>query len=127
MITRREKLQAGPGSRELSDEFLLAMGWKAEIRAKTHHPRVTDTLWHPNDVLHGFWEGAQPNPTLDTDDALALVPDGWRIEYIQQNQDGSFELLLTDDLPSRTHNPQKVVKALTLPLAICVAALEINK
>jgi hypothetical protein len=27
-MTLKQKLQAGPGSRELSDEFLLAMGWR---------------------------------------------------------------------------------------------------
>jgi hypothetical protein len=63
-------LKAGPGSRELSDEFLLAMGW---YRISDSH----DFLMPPG----GYKVSRQPNPTLNTDDALAMVPDGWAITH----------------------------------------------
>lgn len=64
LIAKLEGAEAG--SRELSDEFLLALGWT----------RTPGYFVEPENVR--WWaDNSHPSPTESVDDALALVPDGW--------------------------------------------------
>lgn len=68
---------ASGGSRGLSDEVLVALGyWKASEDAPGY-PDGTLTVWHkPNgEVIRTI----RPNPTVSLDDVVAMVPEGWSI------------------------------------------------
>ncbi len=61
------RLEAGPGSRELSDECLLAVGWGKLP--------LTEYLWiDPSGKTHD----ARPDPSQNVQDAIDwMVPEGW--------------------------------------------------
>lgn len=82
LIARLEA--ATEGSRELSDEVLRACGWTTDWLAEgSLHP-----TWH----APGCWpKGSivRPDVSRSLDDALALVPEGWRITVIGSTFTGS--------------------------------------
>ncbi len=74
-----QRLHAAPsGSRALSDEVLLALGW-------THTDKGQETWWSaPEPRLYDgamcrpiYEDEARPHPSFSVDDALSLVPEGW--------------------------------------------------
>lgn len=67
------------GSRELSDEVLLALGWKKDIEywEGRHGPMTIWTM--PDNADHIL---KIPSPTESVDDCLALMPDGWSCNAI---------------------------------------------
>lgn len=103
-----ERLSAATeGSRDLSDEVLVACGWKER------HDRLWETPdkeWcHPDD---------RPNPTVSLDDALRLVPEGW-IAYLEvcPAPYPSYATILYEPR-NKWHG-----EAATAPLALCIAIL----
>lgn len=65
-------LNAEEGSRELSDEVLLTLGWWKDTKRTPTYP----VQWV--DLKGGGWDdGTQPNPTQNSHDAVSLMPDGW--------------------------------------------------
>jgi len=64
--------QATEGSRELSDEMLLACGAESPSRAHPYHW----ILPNGNAVLVGL----RPDPSRSVDDVLALVPEGYDVD-----------------------------------------------
>ena len=76
-MTLIERVIAGPGSRELSDEVLLACGWTRREEPLTvldGVPQAVAIIWADTDGRRVF---EAPSPTESIDDALRLVPDGW--------------------------------------------------
>ena len=63
--------QASEGSRELSDEMLLACGWK-----------IGEGSWFIDPSGSKFLPDDRPDPTRSLDDAVALVPEGWNRKVI---------------------------------------------
>ena len=105
-----EQIQgAAQGSRELSDDWLLAMGFTAEGQWLT-----PAGVWivDPDD---------RPDPTVDLKDTVALVPHGWF--YLLGLVPGpramlaGYETQLGDDIHDIGF------PAATLPLALCGAVL----
>lgn len=98
---------AAEGSRELSDEVLLALGWK---RAPSW--RSPDGKVFPHAI---------PNPTVSLDDAVALVGTKyqWTIE------EGLAWLHWLDDSPDGVAEAQGYVRVgeHRTPRAICIALL----
>ncbi len=89
--TLRERLQAGPGSRELSDAFLLEMGWSYKRMDRATLAKYG--LQYRGDVRIYWWfdpsgnhvqNRDRPDPSQITDHALAMVPEGWRVYVMQQ-------------------------------------------
>ncbi len=94
--------QAQEGSWQLSDEVLLALGWKIG------KPR---RAWAPN---RDFYFGNQiPDPTRNLQDAVDLVPEGhpWTLDSI-----GIVEMGTT------TGKPVEGIAA-TRAIAMCIAIL----
>lgn len=115
------RLAAGPGSRELSDEVLLALGAKRSVIGNFHGPIYA---WRVGEK--SYTESDYPDPTRSVDDALALVPEGWTVARMVEQDDKSWfvelrkgfltsygDVVLTD----RNRN-------LSLPRAICLAILK---
>lgn len=113
-----ERIQAGPGSRELSDEFLLARGYRKEQPSAWSDP--VGVWFSPNpENIYPF----RLNPTLNTDDALAMVPEGWLIEEISDYHAAGWYCSLARNLNFST---MAQANGPTLPLAICAAILGIE-
>lgn len=120
-----EELQAGPGSRELSDRVLLALGWRKVLRDAAdddpnQHP-VT-ILFSPENQGYGVntnyhWTGRQrPDPSRNLQDAVDLVPEGML-----------FAVGLSEDGPYcqwEVHNHCDDGLAPTPALAICIAIIK---
>ncbi len=70
--TLRERLQAGPGSRELSDAFLLEMGCKLKELGRVGGDYPTSVAIDPSGKRMKRLDCSQ-----STDDALAMVPEGY--------------------------------------------------
>ena len=74
-----EKLeQAEEGSRELSDEVLLTLGWKPhEVEANG----VQGQIWFNAEGYRDLADlGGRPDPTCSLDDCLRyVVPGGWHL------------------------------------------------
>jgi hypothetical protein len=115
-MTLIERLKTGPGSRELSDEVLLACGYTYR---KREHWQVSDYWYHPNSETIVI---DPPNPTLNTDNALDLVPDGWAITHTYWDRKRAACNLMNEGRKYAC-GPE----APTLPLAICAAVLRIEK
>lgn len=108
LITRLE--QAKEGSRELSDEVLLALGWKTGIG--TH---ADFTKFHAPDGSPASRD--RPDPTTNLQDAVDLVPERhpWTLDSI-----GIVEM------GSTTGKPVEGI-ARTLALAMCIAILKVQE
>ncbi len=120
--TLRERLQAGPGSRELSDAFLLEMGCDRP-NAGVIPSRYDD--WY----LDGEYLG-DIDPSQVTDDALAMVPEGWRIVTACQatgpgrsKDEWALTLGILDPQSLDFEHMVKGSSAGGLPCAICLAIL----
>ena len=72
LVARLEKAKSG--SRELSDECLLAIGWEI-IYSPNLGLRKGSTVWFP-------FSHALPSPTENAQDAIDwLVPEGWSYSH----------------------------------------------
>lgn len=84
-------LERGPGSRELSDQVLLAQGFELDYV-------LIDilTFRSPNKLL-GWQPGSKrPDPTRNLQDAVDLVPAGWG--WGKNVHEGRMYVLRTDDI-----------------------------
>ena len=63
-----KRLQAGPGSRELSDEVLREFGWECLNRAAGGKYWVQPSWWRPYQKNQG-----RPDPSRNVQDALDVV------------------------------------------------------
>ena len=73
MVDLLERLYAATeGSRELSDEVLLALGWR-----RKEGPYSQPAMWWKPPFEPSTWRERRPNCTESVDDALSLVPEGW--------------------------------------------------
>ena len=72
LITRLE--QAETGSRELSDEVLLSLGYELK---PAHELSSTMVWYHPGGRVQLLSE--RPDPTRSVDDTKLLQPDGYAI------------------------------------------------
>lgn len=113
--------EAKAGSRELSDEVLMAFGWRkthrawndARGRAMQPYPAWVT----PDGVEQGYYFSAN-SPTESVDDALALVPEGYDEEIKRaRHRRGWFVALWR---PERIGH---VADAATPALALCAAVL----
>ena len=81
-MTLIERVLAGPGSRELSDEVLIACGWTRREEPLTvldGVPQAVAIIWADTDGRRVF---EAPSPTESIDDSLLIVPKrcDWHIE-----------------------------------------------
>lgn len=106
LIAKLEAAEAG--SRELSDEVLLACGWRIIEREMEAPATALAEVWFSPD---GIEADEPPSPTESVDDALGLMPEGayWRL---QRRSDGFFATLAFTNS-----------RAATVPLSLCAAIL----
>lgn len=72
-------VKAKEGTRALSDEVLLALGW---TKSKPDPWKIGELAWKkPN----GQWAGMPPHPTSSLDDTVDLVPEGWDWDLTSRN------------------------------------------
>ena len=115
LIARLEK--AEEGSRALSDEVLVALGWtrssKATVAYTSGGDRRVDGWGDPSGVWYGLSANSRPDPTENLQDTVDLVPDGhpWTLDSI-----GIVEMGTT------TGKPVEGI-ATTLAVAMCIAIL----
>lgn len=125
LIARLEA--AEKGSRELSDECLLAVGW-TKTREKLSFGG-THTVWrnpagevfYPSNSL----KGGQflPDPSQDLRDAVDwMVPDGWGIQ-VKRTPDGRGFAKLFDSTPYPNVRKTDAVEAANPALAASAASL----
>lgn len=114
-MTLIEKLEQGPGSRELSDECLLAVGWMPGNDAAKWWFNPIDRQWnHP------------PDPSQNLQDALDwMVPEGWDWEMDWTTDSGGENVLAT----CRAGDPMLLLdgEAATPPLAASIVGLRIHE
>ena len=115
-MTLIEKLETGPGSRELSDECLLAVGWQRVGKAGVH--------WYDPDGFRFY--GTRPNPSQNLQDAVTwMVPEGWDWEMEwESGADGMYWENGTARV--KMGNPDLLIdpEAASPALALCIAALK---
>ena len=116
-MTLISKLKAATeGSRELSDEVLLALG-------RMTPQRMYQLAGHDDPYV------VVPNPTVSVDDALKLVPGGsrWRIGHTTINPAGPAEMWATLAIQRGGRLSAMVADgttAATPALALCIAILK---
>lgn len=113
MTTLLEKLQsATEGTRELSDECLLAWGWERKIQANVPY-------WKAPGL--DFWTIACPHVTADLQDGVDAVPEGWVWSVsIDYELPGMARLHCT--LPAADASPISIAtRAATPAIALCIA------
>ena len=92
LIARLEKAKSG--SRALSDECLLAVGWVHD-RRKTSSGKYTDYGWIRPDGSKCYTKDV-PDPSQNAQDAIDwMLPEGWYIHSLRQDEDG-FEAHIVD-------------------------------
>jgi len=117
-------LEAGPGSRELSDRVLVALGWRECAEDAPGYPDGTLTIWRRPDS--SICRTARPDCSRNLQDAVDLVPDG----MFGSVQFGCERLPATDTnvaelcgLKDGRYGPLCEAEAPTPALALCIAIL----
>lgn len=119
----QQRLAEGPGSRELSDEFLLAMGWgHFDPKSPVNMPEA----WvAPNGDLSRPDE--RPNPCCSVDDALAMVPEsmGYDVGTAGVDKEGrrKYHAIVSYFVFEQGRENYFVAKSYSAPCAICLAIL----
>ena len=127
-MTLIERLEAGPGSRELSDECLLAVGWRVST------VNGITTWYSPRGLSHGILR--YPDTSQNLQDALDwLVPEGWHVSFLAAG-DRDMGVNNTNRYPRCSVSPNLnndegwkrgiavCEKAATPALALCAASLK---
>ena len=122
-----KRLQAGPGSRELSDEVLREFGWQTSRRDGCTFWRGPDS----NDPVWGVWNitNMQPDPSRNAQDALdVVVPDGWRVAQIWTSAHKKDGLIWFVALARGYHSDDNYACVQSdgcpdFPAALCIAGL----
>jgi hypothetical protein len=133
LISRLES--AAEGSRELSDDVLLACGWE-----KTFDGVACD-YWAPPHTAGRVYSDNRPSPTESVDDALELVPEGWTWCGSGYDEDGGYSdttdfrkpyMCIAGPMeerggdfyePPEPHRETHEARAATPALALCAAIL----
>lgn len=110
----------------LSDEIAIAVGWKrTEIPPYTNYD-VTEIIWTPPEGVTARRSPAHPPyVTGNVSEAMMLIPEGWRVEDMGENQengDGDYTGVWRVSL-RLPKNAYVYGNGGTLALAICAAAL----
>lgn len=118
-MTLIEKLEtAEAGSRELSDEVLLALGWM--------EGPLNTTIWYRPDYSV-VPESENLEPTTNLQDAVDLVPEGWDwgAGYGHENGDpeGEEVIFAVVGKPDKGLSTPGEANAATPALALCAAIL----
>lgn len=101
------KLEAATeGSRELSDEVLLALGWE----------QGQDDHWFAPDNEVPVRGAYRPSPTEYVDDGMALVPD--HFEAMARRAPGEYRSTAYVDIPKDLYGSRANTPALALSAAI---------
>ena len=107
--------RAEKGSGELSDEMLLACGWK-------HLP---DGWMHNSDRTRRYSYKERPDPTRSLDDAVALIPEECAVElhwkafgHPKDRGPEAFSVLYGESYETRRCHARKPA------LALCIAVLK---
>lgn len=147
-LTLIDRVEAATeGSRELSDEMLLALGWtkhetkttryrepnwgeKTDASGKVSYEHIEPPVWWAPGALHGSSE--RPNITVNTDDARSLYPEGCRaiLQDGAAYKDGIYMAPCGCDLHSPVSSsggPNWEGFANTLPCAITAALLRLRE
>ena len=117
------RLEAAPaGSRELSDEALVAVGWEHIDTGD-----VREEQWVSPGGMY-FIVSPRPDPTQSIDDALKwMVPKGMdvgiSIAGCGTEHEASAVDIEREDVEERIGNGT----SLRLPIAICIAALKVRE
>ena len=135
LIARLEK--ATEGSRELDCRIWLALFDKPVMTdpggygPRAHKPGYTPArqIWtddwpYWNDSIQVRSVGDEldaPHFTTSIDDAMTLVPEGWRIRLRMYGRKNRCELEMASDMRRQAFGVQA-----TAPLAICIAALKVR-
>ena len=120
-MTLIEKLERGPGSRELSDECLLAVGWHVGM------VDGTPTWRDPNGQVWVY--RGRPDPSQNLQDALDWMVPGRGLMYlnIRRYSDGKGAIVTSAVLwpPGPPPGPKEGWRgnAPTLPLSVSAASL----
>ena len=105
---------AQEGSRALSDEVLLALGWKRE-QVSLSPPGL-----HSWKMPDGTWAEGLPDPTRDLQDIVDLVPErwGWSI-----SDTGSGLIYQKDKIPGEYGHPilADIDGGRPPPIGMCIA------
>lgn len=117
--------QADVGSRELSDEVLLACGW-------THDPKHRALAWQPPTGYAPFAPDG-PSPTQSLDDAVCLIPEGWNRNGLiawpgrQADVRVASTVAVLHSVLSSGGGPKVIAFGSTRALAVCAAVLKIRE
>lgn len=117
---------AGEPSREIDAEIARAVGWTT----RPHH----DKSWYPDVWINPKtgWEEYLPKFTRSFDEAITLLPEGMVVIDLTLSWDTCKErghpAATIRWYPPKTPDPKdwhaRVVTAKTIPLTVCLAALE---
>lgn len=124
-------LEAGPGSRELSNRFLVhACGWTNENVDLLHGTNRGMQSPEGNEFRASWtvddWQPDLPSPTESIDDALALVPKHWLVTFTQK-ADGRWQADILRHGPDDSYEQFKSGDADTAALAICITRLRVKE
>ena len=117
-MTLIEKLEKGPGSRELSDKCLLAVGWR-------HQYSPGNAMWiRPDGWVVRTGSGARPpDPSRNLQDTLDwMVPEGWSI-HINQDDNRLWWAELRHGYQTSYDRVVMACKCTTPALALSTASL----
>ncbi len=112
-MTLLKRLEEGPGSRELSDECLLAVGWKMVGRPPFN-------VWYkPNgEMFRSYIRGnVRPDPSQNLQDAVDwMVPEGhgWSVMTHDRTDEGRMPGACVDGCSANAPTPA---------LALCAAGI----
>lgn len=116
-----EQLERGPGSRELSDKVLMAMGWLIETCEIQPGPQGQEKMWRAPGSKRWTFDGADPARSVD--DALAMAPEGVQPAMIvwEEDEDGEYVRAVLNN--GHENFTGKAYGEDPLPRAISLAAL----
>ena len=115
LISRLEKSRKG--SRKLSDEVLLSLGWHKKDLNKGR------ALWCSPDGSSGWGYDLRPDPTRSIDDAIKLRADNWEVSFVVE-ADGRASASIWDRLGDITPNRATIYDGATPALALCIALVK---
>ena len=90
------RVQAGPASRELADEVLVAWGWKKKSWGSEGGWWANDWIMPTGDYFNAD-NFARPNPLRSVDAAMAGVPEGWGFDLFVDTDGKSVAAVYSND------------------------------
>ena len=118
------ELERAPGgSREISDEILLAAGWTQSAPLKIFNKRTSDRIWH-NAAGEIVSPHMRPDPSQNLQDAHLTKNSDWVLLHASEIGADGFALVVYGNPGTRTE-----VSGIhsRLEIAWCIAALKTRK